>query len=103
MTTHFHRVRRDFAEERARCFEDRYWNAPHKARDEPCRLPDECKFCKHWVCNACERVVPWSDGSDGDGGMLCDGCWCRYIEDWLALQATIEEENLWAYTNACAL
>jgi len=61
------RVRTDFEAERAEC--------PKGGCFAVCELPEDCPFCERWVCNRCERVVPWGNGGADDAPRLCDECW----------------------------
>lgn len=107
MQTHYSRVRTDFKAEQTECKKGRYWHAPTKDADKPCLLPDECELCKYWVCNACERVVPWGNGGgeiqEDGGGLLCDECWCEYISGWHDAQEAVELYKMLQYERGCAL
>lgn len=107
MITHFKRIRVDFTEEQAKCRDGWGHNRGLGGRNSPCALPDECDFCKHWVCNACEEVIPWNNGGgetfDEGGAMLCDGCWCKFIMLWLEAEEALEENRMDQYKQACVL
>lgn len=92
------RVRQTWAAVKSACRDG--WNKP---RPGGCLLPDECEHCYRWVCNACEAVVSWSNGGNGDGDLLCDACWCRFIKDWLDAEERLEVGRMKQYEGACAL
>jgi hypothetical protein len=54
----------------------------------PCQYKKKCDYCKekHWfICDCCDRSVPWCFGGDDDGGdELCNDCWYQATQlDWV--------------------
>lgn len=112
MTTHYKRIRTEYMEDQAKCLkrrseDDIYYDGPELGDPppvhEPCKLPEECELCHYWICSACEKTVPWDNGSDGDGGMLCDECWCKFIRLWQAVEEGIEARRMEHYRQSEAL
>lgn len=108
--THFLRIRKDFRADQVQCHKLRKNHAQdEKGRrsDAPCQLPNECEYCSRWVCNACEEVVPWSNGNgatpEEGGGLLCDGCWVNFLESWEEEEEALERFRMAMYESACAL
>lgn len=91
------RVRQDYRHDQLTCVDKQLEGRTYgPGKPEPtgaCYLPNDCERCERYICNRCEKTTPWSNGSDGDGGALCDECWGFIIAPWQDEEDALEEQR----------